>query len=78
MEKKLPYLAVKILPAQLVKVVFFGDKTRMQELSKIRYAFIRSSPTGHSLGGLLQKNQKNHNSSVKAAGFEYYFGGNSR
>lgn len=35
-----------------------GDKTRMEELSRSEYAFIRPSPAGSALGGVAQKTRE--------------------
>ena len=35
-----------------------GDKTRMQELSRHRHAFVRPSPTGGTLGGVARRTRE--------------------
>ena len=37
-----------------------GDKTRMEQLSSNDNAFIRPSPSSGTLGGVAQKNPRNH------------------
>jgi len=46
-----------------------GDKTRMERLSRMQNAFIRSSPTGGALGGVTRKTRESI-IVCEAAGFE--------
>ncbi|MCK0190726.1 methylmalonyl Co-A mutase-associated GTPase MeaB [Arenibacter sp. F20364] len=56
-EKKVAVLAVD--PSSTIsKGSILGDKTRMQELVKDKNAYIRPSPTGHSLGGVARKTRE--------------------
>jgi LAO/AO transport system kinase len=55
--KKVGVLAVD--PSSTIsKGSIMGDKTRMQELVKDKNAYIRPSPTGHSLGGVARKTRE--------------------
>ena len=55
--KKVAVLAVD--PSSTIsKGSILGDKTRMQELVKDKNAYIRPSPTGHSLGGVARKTRE--------------------
>ena len=57
LEKKVAVLAVD--PSSTIsKGSILGDKTRMQELVKDKNAYIRPSPTGHSLGGVARKTRE--------------------
>ena len=47
-----------------------GDKTRMNELSMAKNAFIRPSPAGNSLGGVARKTRESI-LLCEAAGFDY-------
>jgi LAO/AO transport system kinase len=49
-----------------------GDKTRMNELSQSKNAFIRPSPAGKSLGGVARKTRESI-ILCEAAGFDYIF-----
>ena len=55
--KKVAVLAVDP-SSSISKGSILGDKTRMQELVKDKNAFIRPSPTGHSLGGVARKTRE--------------------
>ncbi|MCK0147547.1 methylmalonyl Co-A mutase-associated GTPase MeaB [Arenibacter sp. F26102] len=57
MGKKVAVLAVDP-SSSISKGSILGDKTRMQELVKDKNAFIRPSPTGHSLGGVARKTRE--------------------
>ncbi|MEG3660033.1 methylmalonyl Co-A mutase-associated GTPase MeaB [Arenibacter palladensis] len=68
MGKKVAVLAVD--PTSTIsKGSILGDKTRMQELVKDKHAYIRPSPTGHSLGGVARKTRETI-ILCEAAGFE--------
>lgn len=55
--KKVAVLAVD--PSSTIsKGSILGDKTRMEELSKDKNAFIRPSPSGDSLGGVARKTRE--------------------
>jgi LAO/AO transport system kinase len=55
--KKVAVLAVD--PSSTIsKGSILGDKTRMQELVKDKNAYIRPSPTGHSMGGVARKTRE--------------------
>jgi LAO/AO transport system kinase len=55
--KKVAVLAVD--PSSTIgKGSIMGDKTRMQELVKDKNAYIRPSPSGHSLGGVARKTRE--------------------
>lgn len=55
--------------SSLSKGSILGDKTRMQELSRIPNAFIRPSPAGDSLGGVARKTRESI-TLCEAAGFD--------
>jgi len=57
MGKKVAVLAVDP-SSSISKGSILGDKTQMQELVKDKNAFIRPSPTGHSLGGVARKTRE--------------------
>ncbi|MBC8768972.1 methylmalonyl Co-A mutase-associated GTPase MeaB [Arenibacter sp. BSSL-BM3] len=66
--KKVAVLAVDP-SSSISKGSILGDKTRMQELVKDKNAFIRPSPTGHSLGGVARKTRETI-TLCEAAGFD--------
>ena len=55
--KKVAVLAVDP-SSSITKGSILGDKTRMQDLAIDPDAFIRPSPTGHSLGGVARKTRE--------------------
>ncbi|WP_299114740.1 methylmalonyl Co-A mutase-associated GTPase MeaB [uncultured Winogradskyella sp.] len=55
--KKVAVLAVDP-SSSLSKGSILGDKTRMEDLVKIKNAFIRPSPSGDSLGGVARKTRE--------------------
>lgn len=55
--------------SELSRGSILGDKTRMEELSADKYAFIRPSPSGGSLGGVAGKTRESI-ILCEAAGFE--------
>jgi len=68
LNKKVAVLAVD--PSSSIhKGSILGDKTRMENLSKNKNAFIRPSPAGNSLGGIAKKT-KEAIILCEAAGFE--------
>lgn len=55
--KKLAVLAIDP-SSQVSRGSILGDKTRMEELSRMENAFIRPSPAGDSLGGVARKTRE--------------------
>ena len=49
--------------SSLTKGSILGDKTRMNELSRSKQAFVRPSPSSGSLGGVARRHKRNHFSS---------------
>jgi LAO/AO transport system kinase len=70
-EMKLAVLAVDPT-SQRSKGSIMGDKTRMEELSRDPFAFIRPTPSGDSLGGVSRKTRETM-LLCEAAGFEVIF-----
>lgn len=66
--KKIAVLAVDPSSAK-TKGSILGDRTRMEELSKDKYAFIRPTSSGNSLGGVADKTRETI-LLCEAAGFE--------
>lgn len=71
LDKKLAVLAIDP-SSQRTKGSILGDKTRMEQLSHHRNAFIRPSATGSSLGGVANKTREAM-LLCEAAGFEVIF-----
>lgn len=69
--KKLAVLAVDP-SSDISKGSILGDKTRMEELSIDRFAYIRPSPSGGNLGGVARKTQESI-ILCEAAGYDVVF-----
>ena len=70
-DKKLAVLAIDP-SSERSKGSILGDKTRMEELSRAKNAFIRPSPSAGSLGGVARKTRETV-VLCEAAGFETIF-----
>lgn len=70
-QKKVAVLAIDP-SSTLSKGSILGDKTRMEELSADKYAFIRPSPSAGTLGGVARKTYETI-ILCEAAGFEHIF-----